>query len=55
MVVFPEPVGPVTRMIPSLYPSSRSTCLRSSTKSPSVSRESTVDFWFRIRITTFSP
>ncbi len=55
MVVFPEPVGPVTSRMPSLAVSSDVTSWRSSSNNPSEVRSRIVSLVFRIRITTFSP
>ena len=55
VVVLPEPVGPVTRRIPSWFSSSRLMPSVSLVFSPSESSDLTVARESRIRITTFSP
>ena len=55
MVVLPEPVGPVTRTMPSWYSSSRLMCSLSIGLSPSESSDFTVARESSTRITTFSP
>ncbi len=54
-MVLPEPVGPVTRMMPSWFSSSRLIPSVSLVFSPSESSDLTVARESRIRITTFSP
>ena len=54
-MVFPEPVGPVTRMIPSWFSSRRLMLSISLVFKPSESSDFTVARESRMRITTFSP